>query len=181
MHKTINPLFDSVSIQRKVKELGNIISNFYKREQVDDIVVVCVMNGAFMFFADLIRYIELPNVYCDFVRVSSYEGTTSTGDISVSYDLNPNLLKDKHVLIVEDIFDTGNTMKFLIEHITSNRPKSVKVCCFLYKQGNVVHDIIIDFIGFFVEKNAFVVGYGLDYNGLYRNIPYIGMLVKHDE
>lgn len=170
----IFPLLKSSVIHSEIQKLGASITEHYEEEGVDEVVAVCVMNGAFMFFSDLVKCLKLPKVYCEFIRVSSYEGTSSTGNVSISYDVNGDLLKGRHVLIIEDIFDTGNTLKFLTEHFHSYEPQSVKVCCLLHKEGNAVHNVSIDYTGFVIDKNEFVVGYGLDYDGLYRNIPFIG-------
>lgn len=181
MEDTLSILLDSSTIQKKVQELGAKISNDYCVDGVDDVVVICVMKGAFLFFADLVRCIDLPKVCCEFIGVSSYEGTSSTGNVKLSYGLDSTQVEGRNILIVEDIYDTGNTLKFLLEHLKSCNPKNVKVCCLLAKQGNAVHNVPIDYIGFIIDKNAFVIGYGLDYNGLYRNLPYIGVLKEEDE
>ncbi len=171
----IQPLLPSSVIASRVAELGTLITKQYTANSVDELVVVCVMKGAFLFFADIVRNINLPNVRCEFINVSSYEGEESTGQIKLNYDLDVSAICDKHVLIVEDIYDSGRTLKFLVEHLKSKCPKSVKICCLLEKKDKALFNVDIDYVGFEVDKDAFVVGYGLDLDGIFRNLPYIGI------
>jgi hypoxanthine phosphoribosyltransferase len=120
--------------------------------------------------ADLVKEIRLP-LSCDFLRVASYEGMKSTGVVRFEFDLTQPI-KGKHVLIVEDIIDTGLTMRFLLENLKLRMPASLKVCALLDKPSNRVAPVEVDYVGFTIP-NRFVIGYGLDLDGRYRNLPYI--------
>ncbi|TDX59120.1 hypoxanthine phosphoribosyltransferase [Orenia marismortui] len=163
-------LIDEKQLKDRIKEMGKNITNHYNED--DEIVMVCILRGGFIFMADLVRQVELP-VSCDFMDVTSYEGgTTSTGNVRIIKDLEESI-EDKHVLIVEDIIDTGLTLKHVINMLKTRKPKSIKVCTLLDKpERRTEKEVEADWNGFEIP-NEFVIGYGLDYDEKYRNIPYI--------
>ncbi len=158
-------LISREEIEKRVKELAEEISKDYSRE---DPLMLGILNGAFVFMADLIREMKVP-VEVDFLRVKSYCGT-SAGELEVIMDV-PDV-KGKDVIIVEDIIDTGLTMDFLLKRVKKKGAKSVKVCALLDKPSKRVVDVKPDYVGFTIP-DYFVVGYGLDYNGRYRELPEI--------
>jgi hypoxanthine phosphoribosyltransferase len=158
-------------IQEKVKEMGAALSKKFKGEEV---VAVCVLKGSFVFYSDLIRNIST-DITCEFFGVSSYHGgTTSSGEVKVTLDL-ANPVEGKHVVLVEDIVDTGLTMNYLKTAIMSRKPKSLTTVTLLEKPDALKVPCQIDMVGFKIP-NDFVVGYGLDYQGFYRNLPYIAQV-----
>ena len=162
-------LISTASIQARVKELAEQITKDFAGEEV---VIVGVLKGSFIFCADLIREMKLP-VILDFISVSSYEGTESTGELKVNLDIKTNI-DGKNVILVEDIIDTGLTISSLVETFKKNNPKSLKVASLLYKPARLKHEVDIDYLAFEIEDH-FVIGYGLDFNGLYRELPYVGI------
>ena len=173
MHNDIQEiLLTEEQIQARIKELGEILTAEYAGKNP---IIVGVLKGVAIFYADMIRQIKVP-CQMDFMWISSYSGTHSTGNMMVRQDLS-NDIKDRHVLILEDIFDTGNSLSFLVNTIWSKEPASVKVCTFLDKpeRRNPGVTLKADYVGYTIP-NAFVVGYGLDYDEKYRNLPYIGIL-----
>lgn len=168
---TIQPLITEEQIAQRVAELGKQIRHDYAHK---NILLVGVLKGAAVFLSDLLRAIDSPVDY-DFVAISSYgNGTKSSGVVRILKDLDESPI-DRHVLIVEDIVDSGLTLQFLLENMKMHRTASVKVCALLDKVPRRVVDVPIDYKGFEVS-DVFVVGYGMDYAGLYRNLPYIGIL-----
>jgi hypoxanthine phosphoribosyltransferase len=163
-------LFSAKQIQARISELAQELNNFYYGEEV---IAVCVLKGAVVFAADLIRELNMP-VKMEFIRLSSYgSSTTTSGKVNV-VDIKLPDLNGKNVLIVEDIVDTGLTAKFLVDFININfHVKSLKFCSLLDKKITRKVDIEPDYYCFEVD-NKFVVGYGLDYDGNFRNLPYIG-------
>ena len=159
-------------IQAKVKELAAQLSEDYSGK---DPVFVGVMKGVVLFFADMIKNITVP-CQIDFMWISSYVGTNSTGTMQVKRDVSQDL-KGRHVVILEDIFDTGNSLEFTYNHLLTKEPASVRICTFLDKPSRRLPQVTLqpDYVGFTIP-NEFVVGYGLDYNEYYRNLPYIGIL-----
>ena len=160
-------------IKERILELGNQITKDYRDR---DIVVIGILKGSLLFLADLIRNIRLP-LLADFLSVSSYMGDIkSSGNVKISNDIVLPV-KDKDILIVEDIIDTGATSKILISHLLDKFPRSVKICSLLNKKNirNSEYDVNIDYSGFDVP-DRFLVGYGLDYQEKYRNLPYIAAL-----
>jgi hypoxanthine phosphoribosyltransferase len=158
-------------IQKRIEILGEQISRDYQGKQV---ICVGVLRGAIIFLADLSRYIKVPMIM-DFMDISSYGASTeSSGVVRIIKDLDENIEK-KDVLIIEDIVDTGLTLDYLIRMLKSRNPNSLKVCALLNKKERRQIDVPIDYCGFDIP-DKFVVGYGLDFNGLYRNIPYILVL-----
>ena len=166
-------LLSEEAITRRVAELGAQISLDYAGKEL---MLVCILKGANIFMADLVRQITLPLSY-DFVAVSSYGADTkSSGVVRILKDLDESV-ESKHVLIVEDIVDTGLTLRlsYLLENLRSRRAASVKICTLLDKPSRRRVDVPVDYFGFKVE-DRFVIGYGMDYAGKYRNLPYIGIL-----
>ena len=167
MELKLSKLIDEEQLSKRIKDMGAELTEKYKGEEV---IAICVLKGSFMFFADLIREIDL-DVTCEFFGVSSYKGASSSGEVRVTLDLN-RTIEGKHILLVEDIVDTGLTMNYLKRTLESRRPKSLSTCSLLFKPDALKEECSIDMVGFEI-KNHFVVGYGLDYEGYYRNLPYI--------
>jgi hypoxanthine phosphoribosyltransferase len=167
----IEVILTKKEIQNKVKELGTLISKDYGDEEI---VLVCNLKGAFIFLADLCRYITSPTSI-DFIATTSYKGTETTGDVRIIKDLKMDV-KEKHLLLVEDIVDTGFTLDYTVKYLMLHRPKSVKICTLLDKRCKRKVDLDLDYIGFEVS-DRFVVGYGLDYNERYRELDYIGEII----
>ncbi|MBO5323907.1 MAG: hypoxanthine phosphoribosyltransferase [Oscillospiraceae bacterium] len=167
-----NILLTEEDIQSRIAELGQILTEDYAGK---DPVVIGVMKGVVVFYADMIRQIKTP-CEMEFMWISSYEGTDSTGNLIVRRDINADIA-GRHVLILEDIYDTGNSLTFVRNHLLQKKPASLKICTLLDKPSRRKPGITLkaDYVGFEVP-NEFVVGYGLDYNEHYRNLPYIGIL-----
>ena len=166
-----NVLWSEEEIQSKVAEIGEEIAKDYADRRV---LMVGILNGCVPFMADLLRAINA-HVEMDFMSVSSYSGgTQSTGVVRILKDLNASI-DGRHVLLVEDIIDTGLTGRYLLENLMTRHPASLEVCALLDKREARLEEVAIKYTGF-VCPNEFVVGYGLDYDGLYRNLPYIGVL-----
>ena len=163
----ILPLYTSTDIKKRVKELGEEISKKYKNRNP---VIIGVLNGSFIFLADLVRQIKL-DCRIDFIQVSSYSGEKSLGKVKFLKDISINI-KNKDIIIIEDIIDTGKTLKFIFEHIKTKSPKSLSIATLLYKPKIKKNIYPIDFIGFEIP-NKFVVGYGLDYNQKMRHLDGI--------
>ena len=165
-------LISEEQIRQRIDELGKILTEEYKDK---DPVVVGVLKGVVVFYADMIRKINAP-CQMDFMWISSYAGTDSTGEMVVRRDVSADI-KDRHVLILEDIFDTGSSLDFTYKHLLAKEPASIKICTLLDKPSRRKPEITLqaDYVGFTVP-NAFVVGYGLDFNEHYRNLPYVGVL-----
>jgi hypoxanthine phosphoribosyltransferase len=171
---SVVPLYTNDQINRRVRELGSEISAAYQGERI---LLVCVLKGSFVFTADLARAIE-GNVHVEFLGVQSYgEGTESSGVVQITQDLTRSI-QDEHVLVVEDIVDTGLTISHLLDLLRTRNPSSVKVCALLHKPARTRIEVPIDYLGFTIE-DKFVVGYGLDWGQRYRNLPYIGV-VEHN-
>ena len=165
-------LLSEEQIKARIRQLGEILTREY---QDKDPVVVGVLKGVVVFYADMIREIKVP-CQMDFMWVSSYAGTNSTGNMVVKRDVSADI-KGRHVLILEDIFDTGNSLDFVYKHLMAKEPASLKICTLLDKPERRREGITLqpDYTGF-VIPNEFVVGYGLDFNEHYRNLPYVGIL-----
>ena len=167
----LEPMFTADRIARRVKELGTQIERDYEGKEL---VLLGVLKGSYIFISDLARAIDLP-LSIDFIGLSSYgEATESSGIVKITSDLT-RPIERKHVVIVEDIVDTGLTMRYLLDNMATRRPASVKLCTLLHKPSRVRTRIPIDYLGFEIE-DRFVVGYGLDANDKYRNVPFIGVL-----
>lgn len=164
-------LIDEESIRRRVKELGAIISQEYAGR---DLLLVSVLKGSIVFMADLVRAIEIPHEI-DFMATSSYgAGTQTTGVVRILKDLNVSIT-GRNLVVVEDIIDSGHTLNYLLRILQERQPASLCVMTLLDKPERREIDVQVDWIGFSIP-NEFVVGYGLDYGELYRNLPYIGVL-----
>jgi hypoxanthine phosphoribosyltransferase len=164
-------LFSQEQIGKRVRELGAQIERDY---QGKELVLLGVLKGSFLFISDLARSIDLP-LSVDFIGLSSYgEATESSGVVKITSDLSKPI-ENKHVLIVEDIVDTGLTMRYLLDNMATRRPSSVKLCTLLNKPARARTKIPIDYLGFQIE-DRFVVGYGLDAAEKYRNVPFIGVM-----
>lgn len=160
-------------IRLKVEELGALISKDYSDK---NLLMVGILRGAFVFLADLIREVNIA-METDFIAISSYGSSTNTsGVVRILKDLDDDI-EGRHVLIVEDILDTGLTLNYLVKNLSSRRPASLEVCSFIVKEGKQRVPITPKYSGFIVP-NTFVVGYGLDYAQKYRNIPIIGTLKR---
>ncbi len=169
MKMNIDVLFTAEQIQERVADLARRIEGEIPAD--GEFVVVGVLKGAFIFMSDLVRRIRRP-LACDFVRVSSYDHDKSTGLVRMEFDMTQPIT-GKHVLLVEDIVDTGRTLRHLIKHLTTKEPASLKVASLLFKDVGSGMREYVDYIGFEVP-NKYVVGYGLDTEGLHRSLPYIG-------
>ncbi len=170
----IEILIDGPTIAQRVAELGAQISADY-RSVGGDLVVVAVLKGSFLFLADLVRAIDLP-IEVDFLGLSSYGSSEETsGVVQVTQDLT-RPVKDKHVLVVEDIVDTGLTMQYLLDNLATRKPASIKVASLLHKPARTRVEVPVHYLGFEIP-DRFVVGYGLDYVSKLRNLPFIGVNV----
>lgn len=167
----VDVLYSPSELKDKVRELGQKITGDYRGK---DLIIVGILKGAFIFMADLVREIDLP-LQLDFMDVTSYgPSTKSSGEVKIIKDLDHSI-QDKHVVIVEDIVDTGLTLKYITEILKKRGPHSVKICCLLDKPSRRETDIRPDYIGYSIDDN-FVVGYGLDYDEKYRNYPAVCIL-----
>ncbi len=164
-------LLGQEQLQGRIRELGNQISRDYQGEEL---LLICVLKGSILFTADLMRTINT-KVRVDFISISSYgDSTKSSGVVRLVKDVDSDI-SGQHVLIVEDIVDTGLTLNYLRESLEVRNPASLKICSLLSKPSRRKVEVAVDYLGFEIEDH-FVVGYGLDYRGLYRNLPYIGEL-----
>ncbi len=166
------PLITKESIVNQINQMAETINQDYQNKEL---TVVGVLNGSFIFVSDLVRKLKL-KVKIDFIGVSSYEGTSSTGNVKLTKDLKEDL-EGKHVLLVEDIVDTGRTLDYLVRTLKQRGPESLKVCTFLSKPSCRIVDVQVDYIGFEIE-DKFVVGYGLDYNETWRELPAIFEVIQ---
>ncbi len=165
----IEVLISEADLAARVRALGEHITRDYAGRSL---VVVGVLKGSFIFLADLVRAIDLP-LSVDFIGITSYQGTTTTGVVKITSDLG-RPIDGKDVLLVEDIVDTGLTMRYLLDNLATRAPASLKVCALLEKPSRARVTIPIDYRGF-VIGDEFVVGYGLDWDGRMRNLPYVGV------
>lgn len=164
-------LYSKEEIENKVASLGQQLSKDYEGKKP---LVICILKGAILFMSDIVRKMDIP-LEMDFMDISSYGGgTISTGEVRILKDLDTSV-KDRDVLVVEDIVDTGRTLKALSELLLQREAKSIKICTLLNKPDRRVEGIDVDYVGFKVP-DEFVVGYGMDYAGKYRNLPYVGVL-----
>lgn len=172
MPKGLDILLTAAEIQKRVETLAQQIEKDY---QGKSLVVVGVLKGSFVFMADLIRHIQTP-LRCDFVRVASYDQDRSTGSVRMEFDMTqPATGRD--ILLVEDIVDTGNTLRYLLNHFEGHQPASLKVCTLLFKEmGTGIRDKI-DYLGFTIPPR-YVIGYGLDSEGMHRSLPYVAAFRK---
>jgi hypoxanthine phosphoribosyltransferase len=171
MTDDVDVLFSAEAIAHRIRELGAEITAAHPG---GDLILLSVLKGSFIFTADLARAIPLP-VRIDFLGLSSYGGKTeSSGVVQITSDLTQPI-EGAHVLIVEDIIDTGLTMAYLLENLATRHPASVKICALLEKPGRAKVKVPIDHKGFVIDDH-FVVGYGLDFDQRYRNLPFVGVL-----
>ncbi len=170
----VRVLYDAAAIRERVLQIGRDVASSARG---DNLVLLVVLKGSFVFAADLARAIPKP-LRMDFLGLSSYgRKTESSGVVKITQDLSQPI-EGSHVLVVEDIIDTGLTMHYLLDNLATRKPASVKVCALLEKPSRAVRNVRIDHVGF-VISDQFVVGYGLDYDERYRNLPYIGVLDPH--
>lgn len=173
MTERLVPMISADEIRARTKELGKQITEEYRDK---DLVLVSVLKGSFIFAADLIREIDL-HCRIDFLGVRSYgAGTESSGVVQITNDLS-RPIDGKDVIIIEDIVDTGLTVAHLMDLFRTRNPRSVKVCALLHKPARARVQIPVDFLGFTIE-DKFVVGYGLDFDEKYRNLPYVGIVER---
>ena len=169
----IKVLINEKELDKRIEEIAIQISNDFKNEEI---ILVCILKGSVYFAADLSKKIKDNIVVLDFMKVSSYGigKRESTGKIDFKLDLSCNI-ENKNVIIVEDIVDSGKTLKYLQDYLKTKKPKSLKLCTLLDKPERRTENIHVDYIGFEIE-DKFVVGYGLDYDEKYRNLPYVGFV-----
>lgn len=163
-------LYTEEQLDKKVSELAEQITKDYEGK---DPIMVCVLTGAVFFFSDLFKKLRFP-AYPDFIICSSYSGKKSTGNLTITKDLKYNI-EGRHVILIEDILDTGLTMYQLRNNLLARNPASLKICTLFDKKVKKAFEVPLDYVGFDL-KDAFVVGYGLDYNNKYRNMPIVGVL-----
>ena len=162
-------LFSEDTLQQRIGELGKEIRSVYGDEPI---TAVCVLKGSFMFLADLVRAIG-GDVQIEFLGVSSYKGTESSGEVRITHDLKASI-EDQNVLIIEDIVDTGLTLEYLLRMLQVRRPKTLRVAALLDKPARRRVSVPVDYVGFSIE-DRFVIGYGLDLDERYRNLPFVGI------
>lgn len=171
MAETVRVLITEEEVAKRVNELGKKISEDYAGKQVH---LICVLKGGVFFMCELAKRITVP-VSMDFMSVSSYgDGTASSGVVKIAKDLDESL-EGKHVMVVEDIIDSGRTLSYLLEILEKRNPASMKLCTLLDKPDRRVNKVDVNYVGFEIP-DEFVVGYGLDYAQKYRNLPYIGVV-----
>lgn len=166
------PLLTVEQINQRVKELGNLISEDYASS---NLLAIGILKGAFMFFSDLVKTIRVP-LNVDFIIASSYLKDHTSGEVKVHYDVR-DVVRGKDILLIEDIVDTGVTLNYLRERLLGQSPRSLKICTFLDKRERRIVDVPLDYRGFEIP-NEYVVGYGLDYDNKFRNLPYISIFKK---
>jgi len=179
--ESLKTLLTAEQLAARNAELGKQIAAHYGN---NDLTVIGILKGSFVFVADLTRQIYLAQralglpgsaISCEFLAVQSYgDATTTSGVVQITADLTKPI-EGKHVLVVEDIVDTGLTMEYLLENLRTRHPASVRLCSLLHKPDRALKPVTIDYLGFTIP-DAFVIGYGLDYAQRYRNLPYIGVL-----
>lgn len=171
MSESIRVLLSEEKVEKRIKELGEIISREYAGKEVH---LICVLKGGVFFTCELSKRITVP-VSLDFMSVSSYgNDTKSSGVVKIIKDLDESI-ENKDVLVVEDIIDSGRTLRYLLENLERRNPRSLKLCTLLDKPSRRVTEVTVDYTGFEIP-DEFVVGYGLDYGQKYRNLPYIGVV-----
>jgi hypoxanthine phosphoribosyltransferase len=166
----IRTYLDAEALTARVRELGRSITDAHRGHEV---VIVPVLKGSFVFAADLVRAIDL-DLRVDFLGLRSYDGTESSGVVQITSDL-AHSIEGRHVIVVEDIVDTGLTVAYLLEILQARKPASLELAALLHKPSRTLEPCRIDYLGFTVE-DAFLVGYGLDHEQRYRNLPYLGVL-----
>ena len=169
-HIKLSPLLTELQISTRISELGAELTKEFNKE---DVICVCILNGSFIFFSDLIRNMDC-DFTCDFLGLSSYSGTQSSGEVKVTLDLSQSI-KNKHVILVEDIIDTGTTIEAVYQMLKTRNPATITTVTLLHKPEAQKNDFKPDYVGFEIG-NEFVVGYGLDYNQQFRTLPYIAQV-----
>lgn len=170
----IKVLYSEDEVERRIKEIGNEITNKYRDE---DVVLICILKGAVVFFAELAKHINNKNLKFDFMKVGSYGSRTeSTDEITFSLDISSDI-KGKHVIIVEDIIDSGYSLDYVKKCLSLKEPDSIEICVLLDKESRRKVNVQVDYTGFVID-DLFVIGYGMDYDEKYRNLPYIGYIEK---
>lgn len=168
--KNFDTYLSGAQLQTRIKEMADAINKDYEGKKV---YFIAILNGSFMFAADMFKYLTIESEIC-FIKLVSYKGLKSTGDVATTIGLDEDL-HQKHVIILEDIIDTGKTMHYFLPKLIHQQPASLKIAALLHKAEMTKYDIPIDYVGF-VIPNKFVVGYGLDYDGLGRNYSEIYQL-----
>ena len=172
MLENLNVLINEEKLQARISEVAKEISNDFKCEEI---VLVCILKGAVYFAVDLSKRLSDNTVILDFMKVSSYgNNLETTGKINFKLDTSVDL-ENKNVIIVEDIIDSGITLNYLYDYLKTKHPKTLKICVLLDKKERRQKEINIDYVGFEIP-NKFVIGYGLDYEDKYRNLPYVGYI-----
>lgn len=170
--KSFEPYLSAAEIQERIKSIAENINKDYKDKRP---LFIAILNGSFMFAADLFKYINIQAEIC-FIKLASYKGTKSSGHVITAIGLDIDLI-DRHIIIIEDIIDTGKTLSTFIPQLQHQQPASLKITALLHKPEATVYPIVIDYLGFTIP-DKFVLGYGLDFDGLGRNIPEIYQLVE---
>ena len=166
----MNVLIEEAEIKKKVKQIAGLINSDYHDKNP---ILIGVLKGAFVFLADLLREVNIP-LEVDFLSIRSYDGTQSSGVVRITHDLSLSI-EDRHVILVEDVIDTGQTVNYILDNLKTRRPLSLVVCALLNKKERRVVEVPLAYVGFTIP-GMFVVGYGLDYDNRYRNLKYIGVL-----
>ena len=176
-------IYTEKEIDFKVQSLADQIDNHYLKKRGKDSlrnkppIGVCILRGAAVLMSDLTRYMNIPIEY-DFLESSSYRGSTEKpGEVLITKDVR-SPIENRDILIIEDIIDTGETLNCLIDHLRERNPRSIKVCSLVNKKVRRKTQVTLDFYGFILQEDLFIVGYGMDYDGKYRNLPYVGVLKK---
>ena len=173
MNDDITVFLSEEDIAARVKAMATEIDDYYNQIGAKDVLVICILKGSITFTADLMRQMQTP-LQLDFLQVASYDGAMSTGKLKFRNELSTDIT-GRHLLIIEDIIDTGNTLARVIEKLWEHEPQSIKLCSLLDKPARRTVKLQGDFIGFSIPDH-FVVGYGLDYNEHYRDLPFLGIL-----
>lgn len=168
--ENINVLINKARLEKRIEEMAKELEKDYEGKEI---VFLGILKGSVPFMWELAKRVK-NNIIFEFIEVSSYNGTESTGKITLHKDIK-NSIEGKDVIIIEDIVDTGRTLDFLLEHLKEKKPNSVKIATLLSKPSRRVIELNVDYIGFKIE-DKFVVGYGLDYDQKFRNLPYIGYI-----
>ncbi len=166
----IKVLISEEELNKRITEIAKQIEKDYDGKEI---TLICILKGSVFFTVELAKHIN-GDARLEFIRVSSYEGENSTGEIKMKLDLKDSI-QGKDVIVVEDIIDTGRTLSYLIEYLNMKKPNSVKLCTLLDKPSRRVVDVDVDYVGFQIP-DKFVIGYGLDADEKYRNLPYIGVI-----
>lgn len=174
-NKEFRPFLHAEEINKRVKQIAHELNDDYENKNP---LFLGILNGAFMFASDLFKHLTI-ECSITFVKLVSYEGTTSTGKVLTAIGLEENI-NGRDIVIIEDIVDTGNTMNAFLRSLEGKNPNSIKICTLLQKPEALLHDIKVDYVGFDIP-DKFVIGYGLDYDGLGRNIPAIYKIITPEE